>query len=139
MKHNLIKTAVGTGFILFALAAVPAVAQNDHDWYQNREQYYRGTEWHMHLFDRVRQDLNHVEWKEFAPQDRERINHTKMELSDLQGRLAEHRYDEPALHDVIASLDHVVDDNRLGPHDRDMLRDDLNRLRDYQAHHDSWR
>lgn len=139
MKHNLIKTAAGTGFLLFALAAGPAVAQNDHDWYHTREQYYRGNEWHMHVFDRVREDLNHVEWKDFAPPDRQRINHTKIELSDLQARLAEHRYDEPALNDVIASLDRVVNDNRLGPHDREMLRDDLSRLRDYQAHHDSWR
>ncbi len=28
--------------------------------------------------------------------------------------------------------------NRLSARDRDMLNDDLNRVRDYRAHHEAW-
>jgi hypothetical protein len=32
-----------------------------------------------------------------------------------------------------------VADNRLSSRDRDMLNDDLNRMRDYREHHEDWR
>jgi hypothetical protein len=35
-------------------------------------------------------------------------------------------------------MDRVVADNRLAPRDRDMLSDDMKRLRDYREHHEGW-
>jgi hypothetical protein len=35
-------------------------------------------------------------------------------------------------------LQKVVDSNKLSPRDREMLADDLNRMRDYREHHENW-
>ena len=47
-------------------------------------------------------------------------------------------YDERDLDDVIGVLARVVSDNRMAPRDRDILTDDLSRLRDYREHHADW-
>lgn len=133
---RLFMTAAGAGLCLFSLAGL-SFAQND--WYHNRDSFFRGNEWKMHLFDRVRDDLNHVESDTFKGSDRARIDHTKMELNELQAKLASHRYDQPQLDEVIGGLQMVMADNRLRPDDRNMLNDDLSRLRDYREHHENWR
>lgn len=140
MKH-LFTSVAGAGLLLFSMAASQAAAQNhDEDsYYQTREQFYRGTEWHMHLFDRVRDDLNYVESRAFHGSDLARIDHTKTELNELQDKMVAHNFDQRELDDVIGSLTTVVSDNRLDTHDRDMLSDDLSRVRDYRDHHDNWR
>ena len=63
---------------------------------------------------------------------------SKQELDELQNKLANGRYDERQLDSVIGSLQRVVQDNRLARNDRDILNDDLNRLRDFRARHDSY-
>ena len=40
---------------------------------------------------------------------------------------------------MIGALGKVVADNRLSARDRDMLTDDLTRLRDYREHHEGSR
>lgn len=141
MKHHLVTGIAAAGVLLFSLAAGRAAAQNheDNDWYHGREEFYRGNDWHMHLFDRVREDLDHAEADAFRGSDRGRIDHTKMELAELQGKLVAHRYDQKELDDVVGSLRRVVTDNRLSPPDRDMLNDDLARMREYREHHEAWR
>jgi hypothetical protein len=141
MKHHLFTSIAGAGLLLFLVAPVRAAAQyhDDDGWHHDREEFYRGNDWHMRLFDRVREDLNHVEADAFRGSDRGRIDRTKMELAELQGKLAAHRYDEHELDDVIGSLRRVVTDNRLSPSDRDMLNDDLARMREYREHHEAWR
>ena len=52
-------------------------------------------------------------------------------------KMAEGRYDQPELDDVIAGLGRVVADNRLSVRDRDILNEDLNRVRDYREHHEN--
>jgi len=92
----------------------------------------------MRLFERVRLDLDHVQTAAFAGADEYRIVRTKEQVGELQGKLAEGRYDQPELDEVIAGLERVVADNRLTARDYDMLNDDLNRVRDYRAHHEDW-
>ena len=46
---------------------------------------------------------------------------------------AQGRYDRRQLDDVVKALSQVVADNRLMPRDRDVLNDDLKRLRDFNA------
>jgi hypothetical protein len=48
--------------------------------------------------------------------------------------LAHGRYDERELDDVMKAMRRVVNDNRLAPRDRDLLSDDLNKLRDFREH-----
>ena len=140
MKH-LFTSVASAGLLLFSMAASQAAAQvhDDDSYYQSREEFYRGTQWRMRLFDRVRDDLNYVESKAFHGSDVARIDHTKTELNELQGKMIAQQYDQRELDDVIGSLTTVVADNRLDLHDRDMLSDDLSRVRDYREHHENWR
>jgi hypothetical protein len=141
MKHPLLKTIAGAGLLLCGIINVQAAPQyRDEDpWHRSREAFYEEQSWKMHLFDRVREDLDHVQTLAFSGGDEDRIVRTKQVLGDLQSRLADGRYDRPELDDAIAALTRVVADNRLSSRDRDMLNDDLNRMRDYREHHEDWR
>jgi hypothetical protein len=57
----------------------------------------------------------------------------------MQADLDQGRFDNGILNDVIDSIRKSSNDQRLAPRDRDVLADDLNRLKDYQDHHDHWR
>ena len=59
-------------------------------------------------------------------------------MNQLQSKLASHVYDERDLDDVIAVMSRVVSDNRMAPRDRDILSDDLSRMREYREHHADW-
>lgn len=132
MKHFL-----KAGIVLLALFGLNAAAQ---DWYHDRDERFRGDDWRGHLFEHVRVDLDHIGSAVFAaPREQRRLQRTKEELADLQGKLQAGRYDEHELNDVIDSMVKSANDQRLSPRDRDVLHDDLNRLRDYRAHHDTWR
>jgi hypothetical protein len=61
------------------------------------------------------------------------------ELDELQAKYVERGYDQPELDDVIGALQRVVADNRLSNRDRDMLTDDLHRLREFREHHEGYR
>ena len=112
-------------------APPPPAYDRDRDrYYRDRDDYFRGGDWRGRLFERVRQDLDYVARYSFRGDDAYRLDRTFGELNDLQRDWASGRYDRRALDDVIASLDRVVRDNRLAPRDRDMLADDLGRLRE---------
>jgi hypothetical protein len=140
MRHNLLKSIAAAGTLFFGLSYSPAMAQDrdDQSWYQNRDSFYHG-EWRMRMFDRVRDDLDHVQASAFSGSDQYRISRTKDQLSSLQSELTAGRYDQPQLDDVIASLNRVIADNHLSARERDILTDDLNRMRDYREHHADWR
>ena len=107
---------------------------DDERFYGERENFYRGRDWRGQLFARVRQDLDFVSRASFRGDDRYRLERVYRELDDLQRDYASGRWDRRALDDVIDSLGRVVDDNRLSPRSRDMLRDDLSHLRDIREH-----
>ena len=123
------------GLILAALA-VSVVAQ---DWYHERAERYRGEHWRAHVFMHVRTDLDHV-WSANRASDKERrrIERTKEELTKMQADLDQGRWDNGILNDVIDSIRKSSNDDRLAPRDRDVLADDLVRLKDYQDHHNHW-
>src|SRR5579863_7911282 len=130
MNRSLINGVACAGLVLFSLSARPAVAQDrDEDsFYHTREGFYQGNSWKMHLFDRVRADLEHVQQVAFAGSDEYRIVRTKEQIAELQSKMVEGRYDQPELEDVLASLGRVVADNRLSARDREILNDDLSRV-----------
>jgi hypothetical protein len=132
---NLVRNVTAAAvFLIFAGAA----AAQTPDWYQQREDRYRAEHWKAHMFAEIRTDLDHVQATTFSGRDEYRIERTKKDLDELQSDLAAGRYEEPKLDEVIGSLQRVVADNRMSPRDRDMLNDDLGRLRDYRAHHEQW-
>jgi hypothetical protein len=128
--------------MLFGLtASMQAQPPRDDDSYhRDRDDYYRGDQWRARMFDRVRDDLNHVQTTVFGNVrgDEYRLDKAKQELGELQSAFAEHRYDQRALDDVINAMQRVVSDNRLSGRDRDILNDDLARLRQFRERHNEW-
>ena len=130
------KQIIRAGLIVLACFGLTAVAQ---DWYHDRDSRFRGEHWRGHLFEHVRVDLDHVGSAVWAAgRERARLERTKQELAELQGKLEHGRYDQGELNDVIDSMRKSANDERLSPRDREVLHDDLNRLRDYREHHDHW-
>jgi hypothetical protein len=134
--HNFLRKS--TAAAAFLILAGAALAQAP-DWYEHREERFRGENWRAHMFAEVKEDLDHVQSKTFpVGRDEFRLVRTKQQLDELQSDLAAHRYSEAKLDEVIGTLQKVVADNRMSPRDRDVLNDDLRRLRDYRAHHEGW-
>ena len=138
MKHLLIGSTIISGLILFAVPGFPQDRDRDEDRYHNED---RGEGyWAGHLFERVRADLDHVQGiTPVFSGDEFRLAKAKQELSELQRSAAGGRFEqERELDDVINALQRVVADNRMPPRDRDLLNDDLNRLRDFKEHHERY-
>jgi hypothetical protein len=112
----------------------------DYDWYhQDRDDRYRDDRWRTRVFWQVREDLEHVQAGTFPiGRDQYRLQRTKQELNELQDKLSRGVYDERELDEVIGALQRVVADNRLSPRDRDILNDDLRKLREYRERHEGW-
>jgi hypothetical protein len=113
-----------------------AVAQ---DWYHDRDERFRGEEWRKKVFLHVRTDLEHI-WdvKHASDTERKRMERTEEELTKMQADLEQGRWDNGLLNDVIDSLRKSANDNRLSARDRAVLADDVNRVKDYQDHHNQW-
>jgi len=108
------------------------------DWYHDRDERYRGEQWRARIFEHVRTDLEHVWSDRAADRERDRIQKTEDELTRLQADLDHGTFENGILNDVIDSLRKSSNDERLAHRDRDVLADDVVRLKDYQDHHDHW-
>ena len=122
---------LAAGLIMTALAFSVAA----QDWYQQRQERFRGEGWRPHLFMHVRTDLEHVWSGHAADRERERLTKTEEELTQMQADLDHGRWDNGILNDVIDSIRKSSDDQRLAPRDRDVLADDLRRLKEFQDRH----
>ena len=120
-----------TAGIIISAVALSASAQ---DWYHDRDARYRG-DWRPHIFLQVRTDLEHVWSGHAADRERERIQKTEQELTQMQGDLDHGRWDNGILNDVIDSIQKSANDTRIPPRDRAVLSDDLNRLKEFQDQH----
>jgi hypothetical protein len=105
------------------------------DWYHEREERFRGDQWRPHLFMHVRTDLEHVWSGRSSDKEKTRLNKTEEELTKMQADLDHGRWDNGILNDVIDSIRKSSNDERLPPRDRDVLADDLNRLKEFQDQH----
>lgn len=139
-KSFLFSGAISAGLLILSFA--PALAAQDQDrdsYYSQRDTFYHEQQWRMHVFQRVKDDVEHVRATTWPDgRDEYRLNRTVDQLSQLQEDLGNRVYDERDLDDVIGVLSRVVDDNHMRPRDRDMLTDDLSRLRDFREHHADW-
>jgi hypothetical protein len=116
--------------VILAAFAFTAAAQ---DWYQQRE--ISEEQWHLHLFDHVRADLDHV-WSGVAKdKELERLTKTEDELTKMQADLDQTRWDNGLLNDVIDSVSKSSNDDRLKARDRAVLADDVRRLKEFQDQH----
>ena len=91
------------------------------------------------FFQRIREDLDRAT-SGASPYrgDPRNLARTKYQLNDLQAKMSQGVYDERELSDVMNSLQGVVDSNRLGPRDRDVLTEDLMRLDDFRVRHENY-
>jgi len=131
------KQMIKTGLVIAAFVGSSALAQ---DWYHDRDERYRGEGWRSQVFVQVRSDLDHI-WsaRHASDRERDRLERTKHELTELQAKLDHGQFDNGTLNDVIDSIRKSSNDDRLSPRDRSVLSDDLNRLKDYQDNHNHWR
>jgi len=133
------KKTITTGLALLMFVGLfLASSAGAQDWYHDRDARFRGDQWRAHVFAEVRTDLDHI-WSErhAADKERERIDRTKQELTDLQAKLDHGVWDNGRVNDVIDSLRKSANDNRLSERDRAVLSDDVNRLKDLQDEHNS--
>lgn len=105
------------------------------DWYHDRDERFRGEGWRPHIFREVRTDLDHVWSGRAADRERERLQKTEEELTKMQADLDHGRWDNGILNDVIDSIQKSSDDERLAPRDKDVLADDVKRLKEFQDQH----
>ena len=129
--------AIMTGLIAMMFLGLNTAAQ-EQDWYHDRDTRYNGDHWQSHVFSEVRTDLDHV-WSEkhASDKERDRLERTKQELTDLQAKLDHGEWDNGHVNDVIDSLRKSANDNRLSERDRAVLNDDVTRIKDLQNEHNS--
>jgi hypothetical protein len=144
MKLVSFRSLTVSSLMLFAVVASGQERDRDDDRRRNEDRYHQQERndswWAGHLFQRVREDIDHVQAVTFPfSADQYRLTTVKRELNELQDKYAATRYDQPQLDDVIAALQRVMSDNHLAGRDRDMLSEDLNRLREFREHHDGYR
>jgi hypothetical protein len=109
------------------------------NYYRDRTTYFAGNDWRAQFFQGVRADLDHATSGVFPfTGDRARLQRTQMELDELQQKLGRGFYDERELDEVMASMQNVLQANRMSAQDRDTLSDDLNRMRDFRVRHDDF-
>jgi peptidoglycan hydrolase CwlO-like protein len=127
------KKAISTAAIAMLFLALSTAAQ---DWYHDRDARYHGDQWRSRVFAEIRTDLDHI-WsaRHAADNERKRLERTKQELTDLQAKLEHGEWDNGHVNDVIDSLRKSADDEKLSEHDRSVLNDDVNRLKDLQNEH----
>lgn len=139
MKHLLVRTLIGSSLLLLGTTLFAQDRDRDRD-----DRYHQGDRdegfWRGRLFDRVRADLDHIQSNTpVFSGDEYRLVRVKQELGELQRKYDDHGYDSEKMEDVVNAMQRVVNDNHLGGRERDMLSDDLNRLRAFQDHHDGYR
>lgn len=136
MNHSvLIKSTVVTGLLLFGYNAFAQDRDEDRYHQANRDEGW----WRGHLFQRVREDLDHIEAATpTISTDEFRLAATKHDLNELQGKMESHRYDQPELDRVIGGVEKVLTNNHMSARDRELLTGDLRRLRDFREHHEGF-
>jgi hypothetical protein len=142
MKTVLLRSLAGAGLLVFSLTASAQDRDRDRDgdsYHGDRDARFHQEHWRGQMFQRVREDVEHVRavtWPQGG--DDYRLDRTMQELNELQGKLSNHVYDERELDEVIDALGRVASYNRMAPRDRDILNDDISRLREYREHHADW-
>jgi hypothetical protein len=82
------------------------------------------------LIDRVHSDLNQAySVYKFSGDDRERLNKAEKESRDFEHKWAKGKFDKDQLDDVISSIQHVLDNNKLPVDARDAISNDVTQLR----------
>jgi hypothetical protein len=91
--------------------------------------------WGREPLDRVRADLDRAarDVRYLSGGDFRRFEHARQEIREFQEKWNRGKFDHHELDDVIGSLQSVVRSNRIRPRDREILMNDLERLREIRS------
>jgi hypothetical protein len=82
------------------------------------------------LVDRVHTDLNNAYSRfHFSNGDRDRLNKAEKELREFSQKWQGGKFDKGQLDGAIASIQHVLDDNKMSHDERNAIDDDISQLR----------
>ena len=135
MRHPFIKTLIGSSLLVLGLSVQAQDRPQRYDPYDNQgnSQDFRNGQ---SLFRQVRSDLDRAENYSYSG-DHYWFDRVRGELSELQRQWDENEYTPRQVDKVIVALQRVVSENQLSFRDRDRLMDDLSRMREFLATHDS--
>ncbi len=142
MRRALFSSFASGCLVVFSLTAAAqdrGPGQDEDPFHQGRDTYFHQEHWHAGLFEQVKKDVEHVRstaWPKGG--DRFRLDKTIAELDELQGKFASHAYDDKVLEHVINTLGRVASYNQMPPREREIINDDIGRLREYRDHHADW-
>ena len=109
------------GLILFGFGA-NAQPRYDYRWGRKPLERVRAD------LDRAARDMGYLSGGDFR-----RFDRARQEIREFQEKWNRGRFDRHELDDVIGSLQGVVRSNRIRPRDRDILMNDLERLREIRS------
>lgn len=105
----------------------------DRDRYWDQERMRR--EYRNAFYDRLQQDLSRAERRGYLRGDEfRRFDVAHREVGEFQAKWDRGIFDAREMDRAIGSVQRVVDIPSLRPEDRDFLREDLRRMRDFRAH-----
>ena len=137
--RGILFTAVAVADLLLLSLTGMAQVHDSDSWHHDRDAYFQGEHWHGRLFERVKEDVEHVRattWP--GGGDKFRLDRTIRDLDNLQAKFAKRVYDDSALQRVVDTLGRVASYNRMAPRERKILDDDVAHLREYREHHADW-
>ena len=99
---------------------------------------YRFSPEHRRPVETTLSDLNDIASRHpVGGRERERFNNAMQHLHEFGDRLHEGgTFDKGKLDQAIGDVQNVIDHNRLGPREHEMLTRDVNDLRDLRQHYD---
>lgn len=137
MRRAFISFATLAGFVA---VTVTASAQTASPPVTNEQtvanSYYSPDEYRLAhtMFDSIRNDLDRAQTNAYPNDlgDNPRFDIAHNELRNLEQSWNQGHYDIRQIGGTISAIQMVLHDNRLMPHDRDVLGRDLSRLLDFQ-------
>jgi hypothetical protein len=124
--------------VIFAGAALLLIAPAVNAQYGDRGRRDSYRAYGQEPLDRVRADLNRAErdLNYLSSDEMRRFRFVRDRIFEFQRNWERGRLDREALNEAIRGMENIVDRYRLRPRDRDMLADDVSRLRDMRERYD---
>jgi hypothetical protein len=127
MRQPLINALAGSGLLLMGMSASAQYQPRPLDAQEIQDQ--REAQDQGRIFDRVRTDLDriHADASPFSP-DRDRVMIAIQQVNQCQRAVAAGEYDRRLFYQTVASIQRVMDLNRLTDQSRSYLGDDLREM-----------
>lgn len=132
MHRVLLGIFAGLGMLLLSLTApAQTVPEQIHNPYYSQEEYQNTHS----MFDTIRNDLYRAQTNAYPNYlgDSPRFDIAHSELRQLEQNWDHAQYDSREIDNTISAMQMVLNDNRLMPHDRDVLNRDLSRLMEFRT------